>query len=215
MGRLLKKEMILSLHPTSLIFLLLSTMLLIPNYPYYVVFFYTGLSVFFTCLSGRENHDIMYTLSLPVSKRDVVGARFLSVVLLQLVQMLTAVPFAALRQAFPLPGNQAGMDAGISLFGLSFVMLGLFNLVFFTCYYKDVKKVGSAFLRSCITVFLYIGLAETCAFTVPFVRDRLDTPDTQDVGIKLIVLLIGALLYTGLTLISYRKSVRSFEKQDL
>ena len=48
MLRLLQKEIRLAMHPTVPIFLLLSAMLLIPNYPYYVAFFYTGLGVFFT-----------------------------------------------------------------------------------------------------------------------------------------------------------------------
>lgn len=39
MRALLIKEIKLSLHPTIPIFLLLSAMLIIPNYPYYVVFF--------------------------------------------------------------------------------------------------------------------------------------------------------------------------------
>ena len=97
MLKLLQKELRLCMHPTAPIFLLLSAMLLIPNYPYYVAFFYTGLAVFFTCLTGREQHDVAYTLSLPVRKRDAVRARFLFTVLLQLAQLLLAVPFLVLR----------------------------------------------------------------------------------------------------------------------
>ena len=58
MLNLLRKELRLAVHPTSWIFLGLSLMLLIPSYPYYVAFFYTGLGIFFTCLSARENQDI-------------------------------------------------------------------------------------------------------------------------------------------------------------
>ena len=86
MKHLLLKELRLALHPTALIFLGLSAMLLIPSYPYLVVFFYTGLAVFFTCLNGRENKDVTYTLLLPVSKADVVRARFLVVMLLEAAQ---------------------------------------------------------------------------------------------------------------------------------
>ena len=60
MLNLLRKELRLAVHPTSWIFLGLSLMLLIPSYPYYVAFFYTGLGIFFTCLSARENQDISY-----------------------------------------------------------------------------------------------------------------------------------------------------------
>ena len=58
MNRLLQKELRLAMHPASVGFLLLSALLLIPNYPYYVTFFYTSLGVFFICLGGRENKDV-------------------------------------------------------------------------------------------------------------------------------------------------------------
>lgn len=215
MKNLLLKEFKLAMHPTAIIFLSLSMMLIIPNYPYYVTFFYTGLAVFFTCLGGRENHDIYYTMSLPVRKKDIVKARFLLVIILQLLQLLLAVPFAILRQSFNLPGNQVGMDANIAFFGFSFIMLGIFNLVFFGIYYKDVNKVGKAFGISSIAVFGYMIIAEACAHIIPFVKNDLDTKDTQYLSYKMIVLAAGFLIYLLLTLISYSKSVKNFEALDL
>lgn len=215
MKSLLKKEFSLSMHPTALIFLALSCMLLIPNYPYYVIFFYTGLAVFFTCLNGRETNDVFYTATLPVPKKDIVKGRFAFVIIVQMAQMLISIPFAIIRQTLPIPGNNAGMDANISLFGISFIMLGLFNIVFLTLYYKNVNKVGRAFVSSCVVVFVYIIIAEACAHAVPFVRDFLDTKDPQYLSYKLIVLAIGIIFYTLLTFISYKKSVKSFEAFDL
>ena len=88
MKSLLKKEFTLSMHPTGILFLGLSAMLLIPNYPYLVSFFYTGLAVFFICLNGRENGDIPFMMLLPVAKRDLVRARFMTVVALQIAQII-------------------------------------------------------------------------------------------------------------------------------
>ena len=47
MKNLMRKELLLAMHPASMLFLLLSAMLLIPNYPYYVICFYTCLGTFF------------------------------------------------------------------------------------------------------------------------------------------------------------------------
>lgn len=215
MSNLLKKEFFLSMHPTVPIFLLLSSMLLIPNYPYYVIFFYTGLAVFFTCLSGRENNDVFYTLMLPVAKRDIIRARFLFIVLVEAAQLICAVPFAVIRQRMPVPGNAVGMSANIALFGFSLAMLGLFNLIFFRVYYRNVEKVGKAFGWASVSIFVYMVIAETCAHVVPFVRDRLNTKDPQFLGEKLAVLAVGLAVYAVLTLIAYRKSVRTFEALDL
>lgn len=215
MKTLLIKEFRLALHPTAPLFLALSTMLLIPNYPYYVIFFYTGLAIFFTCLTGRENHDVFYTLSLPLRKRQIVLARFWLTVIVQLLQMALAIPFAIVRQSFRMPGNAVGMDANIAFFGLSFVMLGLFNIVFFPVYYRNTDKVGKAFILSSVAVTIYMILAEALAHIVPFMRDRLDTPDPQFLNWKLAILFVGAAIYALATFAAYRMAASSFEKLDL
>ncbi len=215
MINLLKKEFSLAMHPTAPIFLALSAMLIIPNYPYYVVFFYTGLAIFFTCLSGRENNDIFYSMLLPVSKRKIVAARFIYAVILETAQIAVAVPFALIRQSMDIGGNAVGMDAGISLFALSLPMMTLFNAVFFGSYYKDVKKVGASFAKASIAMFLYIAVAEMLAHIIPFMRDVLDTPDTEYVPEKLIVLAVCVLIYATGTFFVYRKAASDFEKQDI
>lgn len=215
MKDMLYKEFKLAMHPTAIIFLSLSAMMLIPNYPYYMTFFYTTLAIFFTCLSGRENHDIFYSMSLPIRKKDIVTSRFVLVIILQLLQIITAIPFAMIRRTFSLPGNFVGMDANIAFFGLSFLMLGLFNLAFFTKYYRDTDKVGKSFLFGTIGITLFMILAEASAHAVPFVKDVLDTKDPEFLSYKLLVLAMGIIGYIGLTVVSYLRSVRSFEILDL
>ena len=215
MKNLLNKELRLALHPTAMLFLVLSALLLVPSYPYLVTFFYTGLSVFFTCLSGRENNDVFYTMTLPVAKRDVVRARFLLTILQQLAQVLTAIPFAYLRQKMPIAGNDVGMDANIALFGFAFAMMGLFNLTFFRIYYRKVTRVGPAFAWSSVVMGLFVTIEETCAHIIPFCRDRLDTPDPQFLPEKLAVLAVGVAVYAALTLLACRRAQRDFAQQDL
>ncbi|MGN1020604.1 MAG: ABC-2 transporter permease [Aristaeellaceae bacterium] len=215
MKLLLRKELRLSLHPTAPMFLALSAMLLIPGYPYLVAFFYTGLAVFFTCLSGRENQDVFYAMLLPVAKRDIVRARLLTVSLLEMAQVLLAIPFAILRQRLIPDPNPVGMDANIALFGFALGQLGLFNLVFFRVYYRDVRKVGTAFLWGSSAVFLWICLVEASAHAVPFVRDVLDTPDPLHLPQKLLTLLAGLALWALLTLRACRRAERDFDRQDL
>ncbi len=213
--KLLYKEFALALHPAAVIFLLLSAMLLIPNYPMYVVFFYNMLGIYFICLSGRENHDYVYTLSLPVAKHDVVCARILFAVLLQMVQMLLAVGFALLRGTISMGQNAAGMDTNAAFFGLSFILLALFNLIFFTGYFTAPDKVGRVFVRVSIAAFFYIAIVESCSFIVPFFRDKLDTPSPLYMTEKLTVLGIGIAVYIVLTYVSLRISCSKFEKLDM
>ena len=104
--KLLRKELVLSMHPTVPLMLLLCVMVLIPNYPYTVVFFYSTLSLFFTCLLGRENNDVVYTVGLPVDKRDAVKARMLFAALFQLLQLVLVAVLCAVRRRLGLPANE-------------------------------------------------------------------------------------------------------------
>ena len=213
MRALLQKEWKLAMHPAALLFLGLSAMLLIPSYPFYVVFFYTGLGIFFICLNGRETNDIGYTLLMPVRKRDVVTARFLTALALEGIQLLLAVGFGTLRAALGLP-NEAGMDVNLAFFGNALALLGFFNLEFFRRYYRAPDKPGRAFALASAEYLAVMLVMEASCFAVPFVRDRLDTPDPAHLPEKLCVLAAGAAVFVLLTALAHRKSVRSFEKLD-
>lgn len=75
MKNLLYKEFRLAIHPSVYVFFLLSALLLVPSYPYYVSFFYLTLGVFLTFKTNRAENDIFYSALLPVRKGDVVRAR--------------------------------------------------------------------------------------------------------------------------------------------
>ena len=105
------KEWRLSMSPVPLLFLLLSGLILIPNYPYYVTFFYNGLGIFMLMQSLRENSDTAYLMLLPVTKAEMVRARFRTVVQLELLQALACVPFMALRASYGHLNNAVGIEA--------------------------------------------------------------------------------------------------------
>ena len=211
---LLRKEFKLAVHPTVFIFMSLSTMLLIPNYIYYVVFFYTCLGLFFTCLSGRENKDILYMLMLPVKKSDVVKARCMFIIAVELLQIACSIPFAIIRSSL-IPGvNAAGMDANLALYGLIFIMFGLFNISFLTNYYRNTSKVGGAFVIACTVITIYIVIAETAVHAIPVIRDKVDTQRMEFFPIKLAILILGIVLYIILSICSFYRSKAIFDKQD-
>lgn len=215
MNMLLKKELRLAMHPAAVCFLFLAALVLVPNYPYYVTFFYTSLGIFFICLSGRENRDAEFSLLLPIAKGDVVKARFLVALLLEILTLVLTVPFALLRQHLPVEPNAVGMEANIAFFGLSLILLGLFNFTFFCCYYKNIQKVGKSFVLASTVMFLYIAVVETLTHIVSFFRDRLDTLDPLFWQEKLSVLAIGFVFFAILTALAYVISQKRFEKQDI
>lgn len=216
MKQLWKKEWRLCLHPAVPLFLLLSALILVPNYPYAVCFFYLTLGIYFTCLAGRENHDLAFTLSLPVSRGDIVAARFLMCGALEVCQILLAGLVILLRERL-LGGapNAAGMDANLALPGEGFLLFGLFNLLFFPAWYRDVNKLGVPFLRASAAVFLFVVAAVVSTYALPFVRDVLDTPDPEHLGVKLAFTLTCAVFYAAVTLLAWRMAQKRFESLDI
>lgn len=215
MGNLLNKELRLALHPTNVIFLFLAGMVFIPGYPYQVAAFFCCLGINFLCVTGRENSDIFYTALLPVRKRDIVRARFMLVALLQLGQMALMAVCIAVKDAVMTLDNPAGLEANAALIGLCLITFGIFNFIFFTQYYKKPQKIGVPFVEGTVAVFLLISAEIASTLVVPFVRDKLDTRGLLYMPEKLVVLGVGIVVYVGLTLLSYKKSAKSFEGLDL
>ena len=216
--QLLKKELRLCSHPAAWLMLLLSSMALIPNYPYPVIYFYLTLGVFFICLSGRENNDVTFTMTLPVSRRDLVRARFSFVILLEAIELALVAVFVVLHGVLygpDAPGNAAGMDANLALVAEGFLFFGAYHLVFFPSYYRNVDRVGTSFVKSSVALGVLTVVDIVLSYALPFWRDRLDTPDPQNTGAKLVFLAVCVVFYCIATALSFRTSVRRFEQLDL
>ncbi len=213
MKDLLYKEFTLARHPTMFFFPLFACMLLIPSYPYLIAFMYTCLEAFLIFVAGRENSDVFYTVSLPVRKRDVVRARCGMIVIIELFQIVAAIPFAIIRARMnaTVGPNGAGMEANVALFGFAFVMYALFNLLFFPTFYKDAHSAGKGLILGGLAVLLFIGATETLAFLVP----SLDTAEPAAQARQLPILLGGMALYAAGTLAACRVGAARFEKVDL
>ena len=95
--KLLNKEIKLASSPLSYIFVAFSLMVFIPGYPITVGPFFVCLGLFYTFQNGRESDDIIYSVLLPIAKRDVVTARFVFVVFIQLVAGMLMLVFTVVR----------------------------------------------------------------------------------------------------------------------
>lgn len=81
---------------------------------------------------------------LPVTKREMVRARFLLVLSVEALQVLVCVPFMLLRASYGSVKNAVGIEANAAFLGLSLVLLGLFNRIFFPMHYKNAYDLGKA-----------------------------------------------------------------------
>ena len=54
LAKLIRKELRLALVPPAIIFEFSAAMMLIPSYPFMIIFFYGLLGIFFICMFGRD-----------------------------------------------------------------------------------------------------------------------------------------------------------------
>ncbi len=216
MKALIKKEFELCLHPTAVIFLLFAALVFVPNYPYEVIFFFSGLSVFFICTAARENGDAAFTLTLPVKKREVPLARIFVVLVLQCALLTLTAACIAVKQAF-FPRetlvNLASNSANLAFCGFGALLSGVFDLAFFPLYYKDPRKVGAPFAVAAALQLTAAGALIVLRHT-PFF-EPLTPPDFLNGGVKLAVLFGGLALFGVMGFAAARLSAENFEKVDL
>lgn len=215
MNKLLYKEFKLSLNPSVYVFPALGALLLIPSYPYFVAFVYTFVGFITLFIANRESKDIFFTTLLPVRKIDTVKARVLTIALIELAQIVVAVPFALISSRINPQGNSVGIDANAAFFGLAFGMFALYNLIFFPMFYKTAYKVAWPLIISSSAVVVYIFAAEFAIQGIPTLKAVLDTPGSIGNGAQLGVLAAGIVLFATATLLAYRLAAKRFERVDL
>ena len=215
MKNLLYKELRLAIHPTMCIFLAMPLLMLAPNYPYYVVFMYTCLAIYFTFLIGREQNDIFYTAALPIKKTDVVKGRFATVILFELLSVLISVPFAVISaKVNPNGGNAAGIEPNLAFYGIALIMLGGFKIIFIPEFYRTARKLFCPTLFSAIFILAYIAAAETATQYYPSpVSEFLDRAGIFPEHLP--ILAAGIIIYAVLTFLAYKISAKRFERVDL
>lgn len=214
MKALLYKQFRLVCHPMTLIFCLFGIMVLIPNYPYTVIFFYVMLGLFFTFLNIREQKDIYYSALLPVPKRDTVKAGCAFVVIIEVLSLVVLIPCSLLAVHLqPGKDNLVGLDPNLALLAAGFLLYAVFNGVFLPSFYANGYKVGMAFINAVIPTTLAMGALEALPhFPALTWLDDLDAA-TQ---VRLLPVLIGSvLIYAGGMALTFRASVRRYEKVDL
>lgn len=213
MMKLLYKELALAAHPTLFIFTFLGCLVIVPSYPYTVIFLFGCLSPYITFMFARENNDAWYTAVLPVKKSEIVKAKCGLIISAQIGQLLVSIPFAVLRSLLGIPNNPVGLDATLSWYGIGLVIFSLFDLTFFPAYYKSGYKAGKSFLLALLPVIPIMLLAET-AVHFPSLA-WLDSTAPENLIFQLPILLFGLVCYACLLPLSCRIASKRFQKVDL
>ncbi len=215
MKKLLIKEMKLTAPPITYIFLVFSLMAFIPSYPILIGAFFICYGIFFTYQTARESQDVTYTMMLPVEKAQVVKAKFLFVVIMQIIAFALFSTFTLIRMIFlydvePYLINDL-INANLSFLGYVLTIFALFNIIFLSMHFKTAYKIGVPFLVFSIVTFVAIVIFEVLHH-IP-VLTTLNSLTYQ--SLQLIPLGMGIILYIVGTILSLKVSISRFEKVDL
>lgn len=226
MKALIYKELKLAMHPICYVFIVLFPfMILIPSYPLGIGFIYVLTCypiLFLGANKGQQSNDLLYSTLLPVRKKDIVMARILTVIFMQIafILVMTALyPVAriinnAIAQSAENPSEYMipglGLDSYVLLVAIALIGYAIADIIFFPIYYKHGKSIVMSTLFTILGFVVYIGI-----FTIglPFIPG-LDILNNLHLGIQFAILGGAILISFLLHFVVYKISSKRLEKVD-
>lgn len=226
MKALIYKELKLAMHPICYVFIVLFPfMILIPSYPLGIGFIYVLTCypiLFLGANKGQQSNDLLYSTLLPVRKKDIVMARILTVIFMQVAFMLIMSALYPLARLFnelivansknpetiTIPG--LGLNSYVLVLAFAIVGYAIADIIFFPIYYKHGKSIVMSTLFTILGFVVYIGI-----FTIglPFIPG-LDILNHLHLGIQFAILAAAILISFALHIIVYKVSAKRLEKVD-
>jgi hypothetical protein len=217
MINLLRKEMKLSASMLSYLFIAFGLMFFLPGYPILCGVFFVALGIFYSFQNARETNDIIYSILLPIAKKDVVKAKFLFSCFIELCSFALMVAVTIMRMTIlsesSVYRSNALMNANPFALGMALTIFGLYNSIFIGGFFKTAYNFGKPFLMYIMAAFLTIGIGETLHH---FPRlEILNAFGFENIILQTGLFGVGALCYVLMTFLSYRNACKHFETIDL
>lgn len=213
---LIYKELKLFIPFGIYLFSLLSLLLLVPNYPACVPLCYGILAVFIMFNISRGNKDLEFTSTLPIPRNDIVWSKHFSIIFLELLQIVVAIPCAIIADLILYPsGNLVGMDANFAFFGITLISFSVFNIIFLPLFFKSGYKTGFPALFGSLGYIITTMVFEVLIGFIPALKNNLDSLAVETFGYQMILLGLGIIVFITTTILSYKLSVKNFNKVSL
>lgn len=213
MKNFLFKELRLAAHPSLFIFTALGVLVLVPDYPYGAIFLFGSLATYITFQYGRETNDIYYSSLLPTDRRDIVKSKLLLSIFAECAQLLISLPFAFVRPLLFPGGNVVGIEANVAFYGFALFSYAIYNLIFFSEFYKTAYKAGISFIKAFIPEAIVIGVMETFAHMPSLAW--IDGMAGDDLLLQLPILAGGIVAYCVCNIAALKTAVKRFASVDI
>ena len=217
MSNIMFKETRLSASILAYLFILFGLMFFLPGYPILCGAFFSALGLFQSFQYARDANDTVFSVLLPIAKKDMVKGRFMFVCMIELLTLAVMAVATIIRMTVMADSavyrSNALMNANPFALGAAFVIFGLFNLIFVGGFFKTAYKLGKPFVTFIIVGFVTIGIFEVLHH-IPGL-EVLNSFGTDNLAAQLLLLLAGIVIFIVLTLLSLRRACYNFERIDL
>jgi len=217
MKNLIYKEFKLAMPLLTLVFLAFTLMTFIPGYPILCGAFFVCFGIFQSYQMGREDNDIWYSVLLPVRKTDVVKAKYVTSIILEMIAFFLCTVFTAIRMAFlsetVVYETNPLMNANPVFLAFVLLIFTVFNVIFLGGFFKTAYRIGKPFVIFIIVNFTIIGIAEALHH-FPGLH-WLNVLDFSYTGRQIMILTVAFIVYIVSTIVSCNASQKRFERIDL
>ncbi|MGS0972233.1 MAG: ABC-2 transporter permease [Candidatus Izemoplasmataceae bacterium] len=208
MNNLLYKELKLSINKFFyLLPLILAALMFIPNWIYTLVFMYffwiTIPQIYGGYIGQKDNSFINM---LPVSKKEIVKSKIHAVLILEALHLVTAFLLGLVHNAIYGSYNFF-FDINLAFVGIILMMFALFNLVFFTNYFKTGYFFGRPTVYGVVVTLVYAFIVEFSVAKYQGVRDVFE----GDFSNQLLVFVVGLIITVLLSWVTIKQSIMHYE----
>ncbi|WP_127586943.1 ABC-2 transporter permease [Paenibacillus koleovorans] len=216
MYNLLIKELRLGVNPFFYAMpFLTGALMLIPAWLYFIVLLYFCFITIPNMFAGyKTQNDLIFTNMLPVTKKEIVKAKITVIVLLELMHIVVAMIYGLISVRLYPNLTYYFFGPSLGFWGLCFVMLAIFNLIFIAMYYKTAYKYGAATIVSITAAIVFAGGAEWLGIQNSFVFDLLKGEGLDHLVTQLSILSMGIVIFAIFTIIAYHIAIKRFEKVE-
>ena len=227
MKALLYKELKLAMHPICYIFIaLFPLMILIPSYPLFVGFIYVLVCypvLFLGANKGQQSNDLLYSVLLPIRKKDIVLARLMTVILMQLAYIALAsclYPLALVinhivKEAEPeLTSVGLGLNGYVSLLAIAITGYAIADMIYFPIYYKKGKSIVLSTLLMILGNSIFLVMLTVVIPYIPGCEGYTKLLCESGVGIQFAFLGAAIIISAALHFAAYKISAKRLELVD-
>lgn len=229
MKNLLYKEFRLAMHPLCFLFsLVFPFMILIPNFPLFVGTLYVvpGFTILFLgAQKGKQSNDLFYSALLPIRKKDIVRARMMSVMAMELAALAVMAILTPLKILITKNSEIVTpftTDGIVSCFAFALIGYLIVNMIYFFMFYKSGRSVTAPTLVGTFTYVIYILVFTSVLPAVdpenhnaPIIPGFYHAFFDIDIGIQFVYLAVALVIYlVGNFLITIQAS-KELERVDL